>query len=351
MLSNKISQAVLTLSCSLNGQGGIGSVVSAYQSLFSPFQHVTTQREGGIIIKLITLGTALSGLIYYRFFRHVRIVHIHSACHNSYRRKILLMRVASFLKYKIIFHLHGGAFENFSQEYGRKKIRLQLEHCDRVIVLSSFWKNFLETSIGLQNVTIINNIIPSPPENFTYRNNRKIHVLFLGALNHQKGIFDLLNVLAEYKNYFEEKLELHVGGNGEVKRFQDFVKKHELTEMITFYGWVKDEQKKMLLSTSDIFILPSYAEGVPISILEAMSYGMPIISTNVGGIPSIVEDEWNGFLFTPGDLDTLYSILVKLSASVELRQKMGKRSYEKSLPYYPANVEKQLSDMYNELLM
>ena len=108
--------------------------------------------------------------------------------------------------------------------------------------------------------------------------------------------------------------------------------------------------KERLLNECDVYILPSYFEGVPISLLEAFSYHLPVISTNVGGIPEILTDGDNGMIISPGDKNALLQAIKVLASSSELREQMGKNAYQRSLSHLPQNVEKSLTNVYNELL-
>ena len=101
---------------------------------------------------------------------------------------------------------------------------------------------------------------------------------------------------------------------------------------------------------ADAYILPSYNEGLPISILEAMSYSLPIISTNVGGIPEILKNGENGFIMSPGDKDAMYRAILELMNNEKLRMDMGKASYSKVQEHMPNFVERQLNDLYRSLL-
>ena len=110
-----------------------------------------------------------------------------------------------------------------------------------------------------------------------------------------------------------------------------------LDTLINFHGWVSGDMKIKLLNLADSFILPSYVEGVPISILEAESYGVPILSTIVGGIPEIVTDGDNGLLFKPGDKVAIKEAIDKVLYNQKLRKKMGAYSKERSNAHLPKN--------------
>ena len=101
----------------------------------------------------------------------------------------------------------------------------------------------------------------------------------------------------------------------------------------------------------DVFVLPSYNEGLPISILEAMSYNLPIISTKVGGIPEILKNEYNGYLINPGDLIALENAISALINNPSKRKLQGKRSGEIVKSFLPEQVIRQLDYLYKELLL
>ena len=117
-----------------------------------------------------------------------------------------------------------------------------------------------------------------------------------------------------------------------------------------FEGWVSGEKKHQLLSISDVYILPSYHEGLPISILEAMYYQLPVISTPVGGTAEAVQEGVNGFLVTPGDKAALYDRLVKFMVQPDLARTMGVASGRIVSRYLPDTIFAQLSDIYKSML-
>ena len=120
--------------------------------------------------------------------------------------------------------------------------------------------------------------------------------------------------------------------------------------MISYEGWISGEHKIRLLNQANAYILPSYNEGLPISILEAMSYQLPIISTKVGGIPEIVKDGVNGYLIEPGNKQQLKSAIDKLIFDKSIRVSMGLTSAQMVSGYLPEYVMNQLSEMYHYIL-
>ena len=160
-----------------------------------------------------------------------------------------------------------------------------------------------------------------------------------------------MEIINEYKTDYNGRLILDIGGGMfEVERLKQFIKANHLEDIIHFHGWVSGDDKIRLLNTADAFILPSYTEGVPISILEAETYGLPILSTAVGGIPEIVSDGGNGFLFTPGDKVAMKTAVDKLLVDTKLCRALGESSTMIAANNLPANLETVLTCLYVDLL-
>lgn len=126
-----------------------------------------------------------------------------------------------------------------------------------------------------------------------------------------------------------------LAGSGEIERVQDIIEKKGISQYFSFPGWVKKEEKEKLLKNADIFFLPSYTEAMPMSILEAMGYGLPIVTANVGGIPQLVEERRNGYMIEPGNIDGFAKAIRELIGNDELIYGMGKKVLKKQLRSIP----------------
>ena len=149
---------------------------------------------------------------------------------------------------------------------------------------------------------------------------------------------------------YEGKLQLIFGGDGEVEKAKEYIKQNKLDNIAFYQGWVSGKNKIELLNRADAYVLPSYNEGLPVSILESMSYHLPIISTNVGGIPEIVKDGVNGFIIEPGNKKGLKEAIDHLLFNRKLREKMGVASADMVKDHLPDSVKKQLENLYLKLL-
>lgn len=344
------SNQVLTIGCECdNPKGGVAYVLNAYKKfIYQPFKFVANSGEGSALRKIWML---VSSYIKSEWLEHtdkdIRFVHIHTASYNSFKRSTLYIRQAKRNGKKVIAHIHGGGFREFRQTCP-KFVDKYLKKCDAVVALSENWREYFEKEVGLTNVYVVNNIIDKPKIQEIKKDGR-FHLLFLGFITEAKGIFDLLDVIAEHKSEWNDKVVLHIGGKGKVEQLQKVIKEAGIENIVKYEGWVSGEKKSELFNMADAFILPSYTEGVPISILEAESYGLPILSTPVGGIPEIVVDEENGILFPPGDKQAMKCAIDKLIVSSALCEEMGEKSKLISENCYPSSIEGKLSILYATL--
>ncbi|MBO7617908.1 MAG: glycosyltransferase [Bacteroidales bacterium] len=349
MLSKEISESVLTVgNRSDKPDGGIAQVLYSYrQHVYPVFNHVVNFKRGGFFYKmLVTLWGFIQMFFILLINRKIRIVHIHTAADNGFKRNIAFVYLAYAMGKKVILHIHSGRFNEY-YERNKHQVDKVFAKCASIVVLTQGFKEFYENK-GWKNVTVINNIIEYPEFRDVKKEDEAIHYLYLGVITKTKGIYDLLDIIIGHKEEFRGKLVLHVGGNKEVDTLVRMIKDNGIEDIVKFEGWVSGDKKVELLNLCEVFILPSYTEGVPISILEAQSYGDFVVATNVGGIPEIVN-ETNGMLFSPQDKESLYHILKVLDADRSILK--AKNAIMESSKYYlPEFVSVQLENLYKGLL-
>ena len=340
---------VLTIGIDFNVvHGGVAAVESVYSSFYEPFNHVATVVDYGCARKLLTFFKAYVQFWKWMLFhKEIEIVHVHGSSDTSFWRKRFFINLAKMFGKKVVFHCHGSELQRFSAQH-LNAVQKTLTKCDCIIALSESWKEWFETTIHHKNVVVIKNVIALPRVKKVKHNN--FVLLFLGRLGKRKGIYDLLDVLIKHKTTFEGKVKFLFGGDGDVEQVKEIIKQNGLENIAEFQGWVNGEKKEYLLNLADAFILPSYNEGLPISVLEAMSYSLPVISTTVGGIPEILKNGENGFIMEPGDKDAIYHAVVSLMEDKNLCKDMGKKPFEKVQVHLPEYVEKQLETLYDSLL-
>lgn len=356
MINSKISETILTIGPEyLNHRGGIGAVIELYSKYFEQFKFVATYRQGSSLNKFIFyIESIFKILIRLIFDRKIKIIHIHGASNGSFYRKFIIFLLAKYLfKKKIIYHIHGGGFAEFyknSNMINKCMIKLFIEHTDLLICLSESWKKYYNNNFETKKIFIVPNIIDYPSISTIEKEENILTFLFLGLVCDAKGIFDLVQVISTNKEIYDGKIKLVIGGNGEVERLNKIIKDQQLEDLVEFVGWITHEEKATWFQKSDVYILPSYYEGLPISILEAMSYGKPIISTNVGGIPEIVIPEMNGILIKPGNLSNIEVAIDFFMKHPKIIMKYGCKSKEIVINHLPENVLNSLTSIYISLL-
>lgn len=351
-----LSSKILTIGPDYhNHRGGIEAVIEIYSKYYESFKFLATYKEGSLIYKsLIFFLSIFSFLNKIIFDKKIKIIHIHGASYGSFIRKFICFLIAKyFFKKKIIYHIHGAEFHLFystSNFIIKKSISAFINKSDCIICLSSSWMSFFKTNFNPRKIEIAPNIIDFPSFSSIKKNDNRLTFLFLGLIGNRKGIFDLIKVIAINKHIYADKIKLIIGGNGEVKKLLNLIKELQLEECVEFVGWISKDEKVAWLQNANIYILPSYNEGLPISILEAMSYGQAIISTNVGGISEIVIPEKNGILIEPGNL---FEIAAAIDFFIEHPEKIeayGLESKQIVKKHLPDIVINNLILMYNKLL-
>lgn len=333
------------------GKGGVASVLSEYSKLFPEATFISSTNSGTKISNLFTLTICLVKVFWISLSSKNACFHIHGASYYSFHRKVLIYRIIRLFKHKVIYHIHGGEFHVFYKNANpktKKKIKWFLENVDAVICLSSQWKAFFSDNFSIPKLYVVNNIVSKPTDLEQTRSTDVVSFLFLGYISERKGVWELLKAVEAIKET-HSSFKIVIGGNGETEKLQRMIQDLGLVDFVNFIGWTSGEQKIDLLRNSDVFILPSQNEGLPISILEAMSYGLPIISTKVGGIPEVIENNVNGILINPNNLDELIQSMIFAIENPEVRVEFGQNNELRIQKFYPDSVKKQLEEIYNNI--
>ena len=316
-------------------------------------QLIPTWKLGNKLIKLgYLLQAILRCYLLCTFNKELEIFHIHGAANASFYRCKIFIHIAKLFKKKVILHEHAADFIEFYKKSNKKNDIVEtINKCDVIIVLSESWKTFF-SSIGVDSkkIHIVNNIIPSPTTQKRNKKDNKLHLLFMGEISIRKGCFDLLQAISENDKHLRDKILLRIAGNAVDGNIQTFIENHKLENFVIYEGWISGEKKIECLNWADIYILPSYNEGLPIAILESMSYKKPIISTPVGGIPEIVKNNNNGILISPGNKQEIFEAIKYYIENPIMIRKHGEESYKIVQDYFPEKVFAQLIEIYSLLL-
>lgn len=338
-------------------KGGISTVIDSYKQdgLFErwPIVHIITHIDGNSFQKA---EVAIKGLL--RFIRliingQVLFVHVHAASYGSFWRKTLFIFISFARKCPIIFHLHGGRFLKFYSDCGslkKKLIRLVLNRVAHIIVLSDRWKTDLAKITSNRNISCVSNAVADESLFEIERNKRKQGLfLFLGFIQHAKGAFDLLEAFARILGDFLYA-RLVYAGEGEIEELMVRARSLGIIDSIECLGWVNGETRHNLLTNAEVLVLPSYAEGLPMVVLEAMAAEIAVIATAVGGIPDVIEDGATGLLIEPGDINHLAAAMKRLLEDPDLCEKLGRTARRKALTHFSLHKTiPALEDIYRQV--
>lgn len=336
--------------------GGIASVVSTYAraGLFERFPSRALSTHGGASLweRLAFTVRALPVFFFALLCRDVALVHAHVASRGSFKRKSLFLALARAFGVPTIFHLHGAQFHKFADsEAGpalRRWIVYSLERSSRVIVLSEAWAAYVRKLAPRAKVEVIANPVAFPEE-LDQSAVEPGRVLFLGRVDQRKGAFDLLEaarIVAPQVPGFR----LALGGDGDLGRVRETVRGLGLAGQVEVLGWVGPESKEQEFARAQIFVLPSYDEGLPMAMLEAMALGKAIVVTPVGGIPEAVQDGEQGLLVPPGDPAALAATLTRLLNAPDLCSKLGVAARARVAERFSTDIVlKQVVALYGNL--
>ena len=171
-------------------------------------------------------------------------------------------------------------------------------------------------------------------------------MLFLGHLEAQKGIYDLLDAVAKVRAVVPD-LRLVCAGDGDRIGVAHYAERLGIADAVKFTGWVGPSGKRALLEHAAVFALPSYDEAMPMSLLEAMSAGVPVIASPVGGVQEVVVDGVTGFLAAPGDTPTLERLIARVLGDAALAARIGAAGRQSArLRYAPDRAIPRIEALY-----
>ncbi|MBV6319946.1 glycosyltransferase family 4 protein [Duganella violaceipulchra] len=340
---------------SFQAQGGITSVVRSYvdYGIFDAWgiNYVVTYEKSAKLTQVRVMCAALWRIFWLLALGRVSLVHMHSASRGSFWRKSLVAGMAWLFRVPYVFHIHSGEFPVFYGECGPRGqawIRWVLRHAGRVVALTGHWQRTIQAIEPAARIALVGNPVHVPGALAPLREPAKT-VLFLGRMQLKKGIFDLVNAIPAVLAAVPDA-HFVLAGDGELAAAKQRVAELGVGHAVEFTGWVDGVKKQALLERADLFVLPSYFEALPVGLLEAMSSGIPIVSTAVGGIPDFIGHEVDGMLVTPGAVAPLAAAMVALLGDAGMRGRLREHAFGRvGREYSFAAVMAQLQQIYVEL--
>jgi len=332
--------------------GGMGSVIQGYIKLFGlPEENAWNSHKENFVKSLPCLFSICTKIL---FSPPKKIIcfHIHLSERGSVIRKFIIGSCLKLTNKKFLIHLHGADFQKefLKTAFTRALTKMLIKMSNAIICITEDMKIFIEKEKLKCRIFVIPNLcetIAKCPVDLENRD-KKVCIVYAGRYGERKGIYDLL--AAFEKANFNVPVHLDLYGDGEVEKVKEIVAKSAKKHLITVNGWTEHSEYIKNLPEYDFLILPSYAEVFPMSILESMGLGIPVVSTYAGGIPEMIENNKTGILFEAGNIEKLTSILEKFTDDKNLRIELGRNAWKDvKARFSPEIILEKLNDIYENI--
>ena len=299
---------------SIATKGGISSVLAFYQEQLidkCDVRFIATYSGESRVLDFLLFGISVLRVLCIASFNKYSAFHIHAATGGSFLRKSILEWIVTRFHRTCILHIHGADYEVFIDSAApglKKRIMWFLDHADAIVVLSQSWRNIFNRYaddakihvIGNPARTIIDSIKTADPS-------LPLRLVFTGLIGNRKGAYDIVKALSELKG---RDWILDIYGNGEVSQMKQYIAELGLMKQVTVYDWVKHSELIKRYPEYQVQLLPSRAEGQPMSLLEGMGSGLALVASSVGGIPELLVDGCNGISVTPGNIAEIKTAII-----------------------------------------
>ena len=298
---------------------------------------------------------------YLQFYRLLKkggfeIVHINTSLNpKSYFRDSLFALISTMLKYKTVVYWHGWKWD-FEKKFAGKLVpyfHFTFGRADAMICLASDFEQKLREYGFRKPVYIESTVVESSyfqritAKDSTSTSKENTVVLFLSRIEKEKGIYELIDAFMTIQKQFPATTLQIAGTGSELKRAKAYVAEKQIpgTE---FMGWVEGAEKQRIMEEADIFVLPSYSEGMPICVLEAMAAGLPVITTNVGGLKDFFEAGRMGQTIRIADAGDLGDKLAEMITDPDSIRVMGHyNAHYAKKNFAPEKICKRLEAIYD----
>lgn len=309
-----------------DSKGGIATVIANFKDYYQGENQVfylatwTEEHKLSAGMKaLLTLRKTIKK-------KKIDVVHFHVAQKSSFYRKALLAKLVP-RDVPVIFHMHASQFDTFyktAKPGARKKIQRELNRLDGLVVLSEEWAGFYE-QITDTPIEIIENAVTV--SDHPHYNSQATEIITLGRLGKRKGSYDILHVAKQLETEFPA-IQFTLYGDGEIEEVEQEMEALA-SQNVQLGGWLLKEDREKVISNTVLHLLPSYQEGLPMSILETMAEGIPNLASDVGGIPQVIQDDETGMLINPGDISLMTEKLRSFLQDKEWRESLSQAAHHK----------------------
>jgi glycosyltransferase involved in cell wall biosynthesis len=300
------------------------------QGLKPPLEIIDTRGHGHPGRAAASFSRAFYRIVRLRAQGRLGVVHANLSKRGSTVRKLIVARLAGALGVPLVLHLHGSGYDAFYAGLPKRVQRTvqgMFRRADQVIVLGRFWADWVESTVGVpgERIQVLYNGVPKPAASRVAHEG--CHIVLLGRIGPRKGVPELLDALSsDLMRQLEWTATL--AGDGELEPYRRLVEKRGLTGRIRFSGWLDQGDAAELIAAADILVLPSHAENFPISVIEALAAGVPVVTTPVGATPELLTDGESALFVPVGDAGALAAALARLADDKAARARIAAAGHQ-----------------------
>ena len=338
---------VVQIGASRNTRGGVTAVLKSWEN--SEIWHkygcdwLETQDNRGVLFKLYYLFRSFFIALW--LIPKSDIAHFHTVPGMSIIVQMPIFLLCLLFKKRIVIQLHVG-----NQIVGHKDdilFKWVLKKADKIVVLAYIWKDLLLTHFDVpqEKVSVIYNAAPD----VKCSEDKAKYVLFMAYLVKNKGYDILIKAFSQISNDYPD-WNLIIAGTGEMDKARELAKKYGVEDKIVFKDWVTGATKDNLWKHAGAYCMASYQEGFPMTVLEAWSYGTPLITTPVGGLPDVIRNRENALVFDFGDVAGLANCFSLLFSSDILQRSLSEASVKLAKTAFSIeHIAKDIERLYESL--
>jgi glycosyltransferase involved in cell wall biosynthesis len=293
------------------------------------FEALDSRGQGSAFLSVPLILTAILCIWRSALLGRVAFVHVNMAERGSLFRKGLVIFCVRLAGVPVVLHLHAAelvAQYRKANRATRQLIGLPFKLATCCVVLGNVWRDWLAKDVGIapEKIEVVTNGVPvtfAPRPEDVFGKDFVCSFLFLGNLSERKGLSDFIHALKALPQ--DRAWRAVVAGGGDAVRYKKLAENLGLSPRVNFTGWVDQAQASALLHEATALVLPSYDEGLPLVILEALGSGTPVIATPVGAIPEVLQDGRSALFVTPGNRKDLAEKMIMLIQNPPLRRSLS----------------------------
>lgn len=295
------------------------------------FDYLGKHRFGGLarmVLNVLNLLLLSFNFMYRTIEWRPDIVHIQTNSGLGLFEKYWIALLGKSMKRKVLLHVHGGNLRDFyykSPGVSRRIIRSGASLCDRIVTASPFMKETWELiGVSTDRIALISNAVPIPEASNAHSSGGETTILFLTRIVPAKGILELIDAVRELRRAGKSvRLRIVGAEERETQQVKDYLAEAGAGDFVEYVGPVPEAEKQVEYWGADIFAFPTHVEDQSYAVMEAMSYGLPCVASDVGGVPSLIRSGEHGLLVPAKDVDALAAALERLVDNKALAKELG----------------------------